>query len=100
MHSKTFFEGVHDTVARLSLDTGDWGGWFDMELYTFFPDDVEWPVAITFEEIPDVSEVWDKVSPALDAFYLNLTKAQKDAYLLGKKWKKEVKDQLDKVRVV
>jgi len=96
-NSKAFFEGVHDTVARLSLNTDDWGGWFDMELNTFFPDDVEWPVAITFEEIPDVSEVWDKVAPALDAFYVNLTKAQRDAYLLGKKWKKDVSDQLDKL---
>ena len=96
-NSKNFFEGVHDTVSRLSLDTSDWGGWFDVELDSFYPDDVEWPVAITFEDIPEISEVWDKVSPALDAFYLNLTQAQKDAYLLGQKWKKDVQEQLEKL---
>ena len=65
--SKAFYEGVSDTVARLSLDTSDWGGWYDIPLDSMFPVDVGFPDAIAFEEIPNIDGVWPKVMPALDS---------------------------------
>mmetsp|Transcript_2637 Transcript_2637/g.5022 ORF Transcript_2637/g.5022 Transcript_2637/m.5022 type:complete len:979 (-) Transcript_2637:24-2960(-) len=95
--SKAFYDGVHDTVSRLSLDTSDWGGWYDIPLDSMYPIDVGFPNAITFEEIPNIDHVWDKVAPALDSLYVNMTDAKLAAYKMGMKWKKDIQDQLDQL---
>ncbi|GMH99684.1 hypothetical protein TrVE_jg343 [Triparma verrucosa] len=95
--SKEFYDGLHQTVGRLSLSTGDWGDWYHIPLEDMYPLDVNFPDAIEFENLPSIDGVWEKVAPALESMYVNMTDAQIAAYNMGMQWKRDVQEQLDKL---
>ncbi|GMH86508.1 hypothetical protein TL16_g10570 [Triparma laevis f. inornata] len=96
-NSEEFFNGLQETVGRLSLNTDNWGDWYDMPLSDMYPVDINFPDAIEFEDLPSIDGIWEKVAPALESMYVNMTDAQIAAYKMGMQWKQDVQEQLDKL---
>jgi hypothetical protein len=97
-NAKSFYDGVKNAVTKYSIDTSDWGAWYNIDIIDIYP----WPVIYpdTFSGFPHVmttDEIWAEVSANLDNFYVNLTAASLATAQLGEEWKQEVQDQIDKI---
>ena len=65
-----------------------------------YPLDVNFPDAIEFENLPSIDGVWEKVAPALESMYVNMTDAQIAAYNMGMQWKRDVQEQVSDGEVI
>jgi len=66
-NSRDFFNGIQEAVASASIDTSEWGDWYNVELSDLVPQDVAWPGGLPdFPAVPDLDDVWEEVGESFE----------------------------------